>query len=165
MGVVLARIDDRLIHGQVTVGWCQQLRPDRILLADNAIAADEWQSEIYRCSVPPSTAVSVLSIAESVAHLKSRAAGEERILVLTGSVFAMAELVRLGAPISLVNVGGLHFAAGKKELFPFVYLDPMDLRSLRRLLDLGAELRAQQVPGGRDFPLDLGHVLEMEARF
>ena len=63
MGVVLARIDDRLIHGQVTVGWCQKLRPDRILLADNAIAADEWQSEIYRCSVPPSIAVSVLSIA------------------------------------------------------------------------------------------------------
>ena len=43
MPVVLARIDDRLIHGQVTVGWSEQLRPDRILLANNAIA--------YRCNI------------------------------------------------------------------------------------------------------------------
>ncbi|NCQ36333.1 PTS sugar transporter subunit IIB, partial [bacterium] len=52
MTVVLARVDDRLIHGQVTVGWCQHLHPDHLVLADNAVAADPWQSRVYASSVP-----------------------------------------------------------------------------------------------------------------
>ena len=57
MPVVLARIDDRLIHGQVTVGWSELLRPDRIILANNAIAADSWQNRSLSGSIksPPLT--------------------------------------------------------------------------------------------------------------
>jgi len=70
MPVVLARVDDRLIHGQVTVGWATHLKPHRILLANNEIAADDWQSEVYASSVPREIAVSILSLAESAVFLK-----------------------------------------------------------------------------------------------
>jgi mannose/fructose/N-acetylgalactosamine-specific phosphotransferase system component IIB len=74
----------------------------------------------------------------------------------------MAELVRLGAPIAEVNVGGLHFAAGKQEMLPFVYVNRQDVVALGRLLRAGVVLTAQQVPGGRGFPLGAEQIDRME---
>ncbi|MCP4571914.1 MAG: PTS sugar transporter subunit IIB [bacterium] len=162
MTIALARIDDRMIHGQVTVGWGQQLRPDLILLANNAIAADAWQARVYASSVPPEIAVEILSVAESAARLAAAEESGERVLLLTGSPGEMSELVRLGAPIEQVNVGGLHFAAGKQEMLPFVYVDRQDLIALDRLLKAGVGLSAQQVPGGRDYPVGDEQLERME---
>jgi len=165
MAVVLARIDDRLIHGQVTVGWSRQLNPDRLLLANNAIAADPWQSRVYASSVPPEISVSVLSIAETVAFLADPDQVEQRVLLLTGSPGEMAELVRIGMAVDRINVGGMHFGAGKLEMLPFVYVDQQDLLALGRLLTMGTTLSAQQVPGGREYLLGADQISDMEARF
>jgi mannose/fructose/N-acetylgalactosamine-specific phosphotransferase system component IIB len=165
MTVVLARIDDRLIHGQVTVGWSRQLRPDRIILANNVVAADPWQSRVYSSSVPPEIGVDILSVARAAAELSRAPAFSERILLLTGSVEEMTELVRMGAPVKAVNVGGLHFSAGKREMLPFVFVDDPDLRAFNRLLDMNIRLTAQQVPGGREFSLDRPRLQEMEMGF
>ncbi len=161
MTVVLARVDDRLIHGQVTVGWCQQLRPDRLLLANNAIAADPWQSRVYASSVPPRTEVSILSIAEAVALLKDPEVGREKVLLLTGSLPEMSDLIHLGAPIARVNLGGIHVSPGKRELLPFIYLDDLDVRALCRMLAAGVSIFAQQVPGGREFSLGPREIRDM----
>ena len=154
MPVILARVDDRLIHGQVTVGWSQQLRPDRILLANNEVAADPWQSRVYASSVPPDIKVSILSIAETVARLSTEDFHAERIILLTASPGEMAELARLGAGLAEVNIGGLHFAVGRREMLPFVYVDRQDLTAMNRLLGQGIELFAQQVPGGKSVKLN-----------
>lgn len=165
MPVVLARIDDRLIHGQVTVGWSEQLRPDRIILANNAIAADSWQTRVYSSTVPPDIKVSILPVAKTAATLADLDQSEERVLLLTGSPEEMAELVRIGVPIEEVNVGGLHFSAGKREMLPFVYVDRQDLKAFSRLLEMGATLSAQQVPGGREYPLAEEQLTEMGDNF
>jgi len=165
MPVILARIDDRLIHGQITVGWSEHLHPDRILLADNPIAADSWQSRIYASTVPPHIAVSILPVAKAAALLADEGHRDEDILLLTGGPEAMAEIVRLGAPVSEVNVGGLHFTGGREELLPFVYVDVHDLTALERLLGMGVRLQAQQVPGGRAHPLHAGDLAAMKERF
>ncbi|HPF71092.1 MAG TPA: PTS sugar transporter subunit IIB [Candidatus Krumholzibacteria bacterium] len=164
MAVALARIDDRLIHGQVTVGWGQHLRPDLILLASNAIAADPWQAKVYASSVPPEIGVAVLSVHAAAARLLEAEAAGERVLLLTASAGEMAEIVRLGAPVARVNVGGMHFSAGKHEMLPFVYVDRQDVRAFRRLLDMGIVLAAQQVPGGRSHPLGQDQITDMEER-
>ena len=164
MPIALARIDDRLIHGQVTVGWGAQLQPDLILLANNTIAADPWQSRVYASSVPPEIDVAILSVHAAAARLADAELAGERVLLLTGSPGEMAELVRLGAPVVRVNVGGLHYSAGKHEMLPFVYVDRQDLRALRRLLELGVDLAAQQVPGGRLHPVGSEQLDDMEER-
>lgn len=165
MPIILARVDDRLIHGQVTVGWSQQLRPDRIILANNAIAADPWQSRVYASSVPPEIKVSVLSIAETVSKLAKKEFQGQRIILLTGSPGEMAELARLGTPLAEVNIGGLHFSVGRKEMLPFVYVERQDLLDMGRLLDHGIELAAQQVPGGKRVQLEKHDLQRMEEQF
>lgn len=161
MPIILARVDDRLIHGQVTVGWSQQLSPDRIVLANNAIAADPWQSRVYAASVPPEIKVSILSIAEAVSHLAKDEFQNDRIILLTESPSGMAELAKMGAALAEVNIGGLHFTPGRKEMLPFVYVEKQDLMSMCRLLELGIELFAQQVPGGSSFKLTKQELMEM----
>jgi PTS system sorbose-specific IIB component len=165
MPVVLARIDDRLIHGQVTVGWSEQLQPDRILLANNAIAADSWQTKVYSSTVPPDIRVSILPVARAASSLSDPETTGERVLLLTGSPEEMAELVRIGIPVNEVNVGGLHFSAGKREMLPFVYVDRQDLKAFSRLLEMGAALSAQQVPGGREHLLDQEQIQQMGEKF
>ncbi len=164
MPVVLARVDDRLIHGQVTVGWSERLRPDRIILASNVIAADPWQSRVYASSVPPSIAVSVLSLARTAAALRGGESAAERTIVLTATPTEMSDLAHLGAPLPSVNIGGMHFGAGKVEMLPFVFIDRLDLAAMRHLLAAGLTLFAQQVPGGREHALGAEQLASMEPR-
>ncbi len=165
MPVILARIDDRLIHGQVTVGWSERLNPDRILLANNAIAADPWQTRVYSSTVPPDIEVSILPVAKAAASIAEPGHLDERVLLLTGSAEEMSELVRIGIPVNEINVGGLHFGPGKREMLPFVYVDRQDLKAFARLLEMGMTLSAQQVPGGREYLLDQEQLREMGEKF
>jgi len=104
-------------------------------------------------------------VARAAAELADPANRDERILLLTGSAEEMNELVHSGAPAGAVNVGGLHFSAGKKEMLPFVFVNEPDLKAFTRLLDMGTTLSAQQVPGGREYSLDRQRLEEMGAGF
>lgn len=167
MRIVLARIDDRFIHGQVTVGWGQALRPDHIILASNEIAADPWQSRVYRSAVTPSIRVSILSTSEAAAALRTAAEpfGDRTTgLLLTGNPGDMLFLHRHGRPLDEINVGGMHYEEGKREVLPFVYADARDLRAFRAFLAAGVTLSARQVPGGRATPIDERLIRETEER-
>jgi mannose/fructose/N-acetylgalactosamine-specific phosphotransferase system component IIB len=167
MKLVLARIDDRFIHGQVTVGWGQRLQPDLILLANDEIAADPWQARIYASTVPPEVSVRVLGLSEAAAALLDPVTDlrcYERIFLLTGNPPDMHALVAMGVPLERINVGGMHFDHGKQEMLPSVYVDRDDLAVFRTLLRRGVRLAAQTVPGGRETLLDDGLLAAMEAR-
>ncbi len=170
MPIVLARIDDRLIHGQVTVGWSQKLRPARIVLCNDEIAADPWQSRVYRSSVPPHIGVSILSVAAAAAHLTPAArhggdgAVAERVILLAGGPADMHALHTHGLPLREVNVGGMHYQPGKVALLPYVYLDRTDLDIFRSLLAKGVRVAARQVPGARETVIDAALLAGVEAR-
>lgn len=167
MNLVLVRIDDRFIHGQVVVGWGQRLRPDLIILANDEIAADSWQTRVYAHTVPQYMAVSVLALLDAAAAL--RGSGEittrpKRTILLAGSPADMHRLISLGASFEHVNVGGMHYASGKQQLLPSVYVDRGDLKAFRALLGCGVRLAAQAVPGGRELPIDDTLLAAAEAR-
>jgi len=164
MPVVLARIDARFIHGQVTVGWSRKLQPDAIILCNDSIAADPWQSRVYASSVPPQMKVSILD-RESTARLLAPGGFRDRsenIILLVGSPEDMHDLQRRGLGLAEVNVGGMHYVKGKQELLEFVYVDRPDLQALRALQADGVHLVAQTVPGGKAIELDAELLAEME---
>lgn len=165
MNLVLARIDDRLVHGQVTVGWRNRLRPDHIVLANDDIADDPWQARIYAMSVPPEVEFLALSVGDAARLLQEGQRNPltgSRVLLLTGSALDMQRLVASGAPVLRVNVGGMHYARGKREMLPEVYVDRFDLAALRALRERGVELWVQMVPGGHEDYLEAPHLRAME---
>ncbi len=167
MPLVLARIDDRLIHGQVTVGWSRKLQPDRIVLCSDEIHADPWQSRVYASCAPPGTAVSVLDRAGAAAALGGGEGAfdpDERTILLTSDPADMLDLHRRGVALPRINVGGMHYAKGKAEMHEFVWLDRNDLAGLRQLLASGCALSAQTVPGTREHPITDAELDDLDGR-
>jgi PTS system mannose-specific IIB component/fructoselysine and glucoselysine-specific PTS system IIB component len=153
MSVELFRIDDRLIHGQVVVGWGQPLDIEFISLVDNDVAASDWEQELYRMGVPPGVEVYFDSVETGVEHLPDYLADARRGIVLTGDVNTMRELAERSGRVERVNIGGLHHRAGRVEHLRYVFLAPDDVESLRELQSGGIEVTAQDVPSTTPVPL------------
>lgn len=146
MALVQVRIDDRLIHGQVVVGWRQALNPDRIVLCSDEVANSDWQKTIYLSAVPPDVAASVLTLTETIAELRSEKCEKERVLLLVDDPKYVVDMVNAGVAISAVNVGGMHFRPGKNQISPFIFVDERDITHLRMLFDKGIQLEGRDVP-------------------
>jgi mannose/fructose/N-acetylgalactosamine-specific phosphotransferase system component IIB len=154
--IELYRIDDRLIHGQVVVGWGQPLDIGFIVLVDDTVAASDWEQELYRMGVPPEMDVYFHTAADAIAAIPRYRADSRRGLLLTGDIETMRRLVD-GAGITTVNVGGIHSRAGRTQRLRYVFLSPDEERALRELGERGAGVTAQDVPGAR--PVSLADLL------
>ena len=155
MTVLLYRVDERLIHGQVVVGWGSRLRPDRVVVVDDALAASDWEQELYTLDLPPGIAAEFASVDAARTSLPGWREDGARMILLTRDVATMLRLARGGVLHgSDVNIGGVHHAPGRREVLPYVYLSNEDSRALRELHDEGANVSAQDLPGSRKVPLE-----------
>ena len=93
MAIELFRIDDRLIHGQVVVGWGQPLDLTFIVLVDDEVASSEWEQELYRMGVPPEMDVHFHTVDEAAERLTGYQQDERRGALLTGDIETMARLI------------------------------------------------------------------------
>jgi mannose/fructose/N-acetylgalactosamine-specific phosphotransferase system component IIB len=147
MSIVLCRIDDRLIHGQVVIGWGRPLGINQIILVDDEVAASDWEQELYRMAVAPEIEVRFVTVAEATAELAQWQSNGKRGLVLTGDLDTMAALHDASPDIvHRINLGGIHHRPGRRERLPFVYLTDQELRTLTSLEERGAVITAQDLP-------------------
>ncbi|MEP6989874.1 MAG: PTS sugar transporter subunit IIB [bacterium] len=149
---MLNRIDDRLIHGQVVVGWGQPLDVKLIILVDDAVAASDWEQELYRMGVPPEMEVHFHSAAAAAPLLDGYRAEDRPVILLTGDIATMRSLVEQGG-VREVNVGGIHHRAGRVQHLRYVFLTPQEDEELTALAAAGAVVTAQDVPAARAVPL------------
>jgi mannose/fructose/N-acetylgalactosamine-specific phosphotransferase system component IIB len=155
--VELYRIDDRLIHGQVVVGWGQPLDVGYIVLVDDAVAQSEWEQELYRMGVPPTMDVFFDSEADFPSHYARYASDRRPGIVVTGTVATMLHLAEALPAITAVNVGGLHHQPGRRQRLRYVFLTETEADELARLGARGVAVTAQDLPGCR--PVPLGEIL------
>lgn len=153
MSIALYRIDDRLIHGQVVVGWGQPLDIGFIVLVDDNVAASDWEQDLYRVGVPPEMEIIFADVPGAVRD-HARYAGDRRMgIIVTPDISTMQRLV-LGVPaIREVNVGGIHHRAGRAEKLRYVFLAPDEEVQLRAMLQSGVRITAQDVPAAREVPM------------
>src|SRR5688572_18181788 len=109
----LYRIDDRLIHGQVVVGWGQPLNLGFIALVDDEVAGSEWEQELYRMGVPPEMDVHFTTPEGACRQLEQWQADERPGILLTGDIETMRRLIELCPSVKAVNLGGIHHRAGR----------------------------------------------------
>jgi len=147
MSIVLCRIDDRLIHGQVVIGWGRAMGIDLIILVDDQVAASDWEQELYRMAVTPEIEVRFVTMADAARQMPEWQSNGKRGLVLTGDLETMAAL-RASSPdvVQRINLGGIHHRAGRRERLPFVYLTDQELGTLQALEAGGAVITAQDLP-------------------
>lgn len=147
MPVVLYRVDDRLVHGQVVVGWGQPMGVERIVLVDDTVAASPWEQDLYRMAIPGSVTFEVASAAEAPGRLVGWDADPRRTFVITADLATMRQLqLGGGGRVREINIGGLHHQPGRTERLPYVFLTDDEFALIQAMAAAGARVRAQDVP-------------------
>lgn len=154
------RIDDRLVHGQVLVAWAGALRPDRILLASDAVAADPQRRALYLGLADDEQDVGVADLAAAAVEMR---AGVRRLLVVCASPADVLRLVELGAPIERVHIGGMHAGGDKRAWLPYVHLSAPDVEAFRCLLARGVQVEARDLPSRPGVALDAAVLARFES--
>jgi PTS system mannose-specific IIB component/fructoselysine and glucoselysine-specific PTS system IIB component len=155
MPILLFRVDERLIHGQVVVGWGAQLRPERYLVVDQALSTSEWERDLYVLSLPERIEAEFLDPLEARDELQGWTASEVRSILLTRDIQSMLALARGGRlQGEEVNLGGLHFQEGREEVLPYIFLSPEDRTALQELAAEGVKVSARNLPGSAKVLLD-----------
>jgi mannose/fructose/N-acetylgalactosamine-specific phosphotransferase system component IIB len=155
MPIVLLRLDERLIHGQVVVGWGGPLHAGRIVVVDDEIAASPWEQELYVLGVPPEMEASFASVEEARRRLPEWRGGAERTIVLLRDVAALQRLAEGGAlEGEEVNLGGIHHAGERARVLPYLHLSPGEREALRGVGESGVRISARDLPASRAVPLE-----------
>lgn len=146
MAIVLHRVDDRLVHGQVVIGWGRPLGATRIILVDDQVAASDWEQELYRMGVPPELELEFVPLSAVAGNAPGWAADPRPTILLTGDVATMAAVCRASPPVAQVNLGGLHHKPGRTERLPYIFLSEDDFHVLEALAGTGTSVTAQDLP-------------------
>lgn len=154
MGIVLFRVDERLIHGQVVIGWGHQLRPDRYIVVDDMLAESGWEQDLYRLGAGDAS-VDFADVGEACRRIPEWRGAPERSILLTRDIAAMRRLAEDGVlEGEQINLGGIHHGAGREEVLTYLHLTEQDRSDLRAIARAGAKVTAQDVPDAHRVTLE-----------
>ena len=143
--IVLTRIDNRLIHGQVATQWCGVGGANLLLVANDNVAADEFRQGLMNMAAPSYAQTRYFTI-QKTCDIIGRASEAQKIAIICETPQDVVKLVEGGVPIKSVNIGNMHMAQGKRQVAGSVAVDDKDVEAFRKLKDLGVELEIRRVP-------------------
>lgn len=144
--ILLTRIDNRLVHGQVVNQWNAMLGADVILVANDDIAGNRARQALMDMAVPEGVDARYLSLERAAEALTRDMSAERSVFVIVNSPADALLLAHAGAPIDAVNVGNMHMGEGRRQVASSVAIGDEDALAFRGLKGLGVELRIQRVP-------------------
>jgi len=157
MEIRLARIDDRLIHGQVATVWAKEAGAQRIIVASDEVANDKVRSTLVKQAAPPGIKANVVSVDKAVRVYNNPKYENETVFYLFTNPKEVLRMVEQGVPIKVLNIGGMQFKEGRKQVTKSVSVDESDVKAFRKLKELGVELdfRVVATDAKKDFEAKL----------
>lgn len=144
--VVLARVDDRLIHGEVVSVWTPTLSANRIIVADDSVAADKFNSRVIKALAPAGVKVNVFTVDEAAERLKRDAIPGEKIIVLAKTPITFERIIDAGVEIDSVNLGGMGIREDRVPFIKNVACNEKEKTSVKNMLDKKVNVYYQLVP-------------------
>ncbi|WP_426818058.1 PTS mannose transporter subunit IIAB [Winslowiella sp. 2C04] len=145
MKIGLARIDDRLIHGQVATRWTKETNVNRIIVVSDEVAADNVRKTLLTQVAPPGVTAHVVDVAKMVRVYNNPKYGQDKVMLLFTNPTDVERIVAEGVNITSVNVGGMAFRQGKTQVNNAVSVDEKDIAAFKKLNDRGIELEVRKV--------------------
>lgn len=143
--IVMTRIDDRLIHGQVMTAWLGYHQANEILIIDNDLADDDFTVMMIKSLVPKEIKLNVLNEKDASSYLLSPV-GKEKIIILVKRPQVIEDEITNGVSISDLNVGGMGMTTGRKKIFKNITASNEEVACFRRLINLDVHVFVQVVP-------------------
>ena len=151
---VLARIDTRLLHGQVATGWTKAVQPDRIIAVSDAVAADELRKRMIMEAAPPGVKAHVVPIWKMCEVAKDPRFGDTKAMILFETPQDALEAIKGGVDIKTINVGSMAHSQGKFAVNKVLSLDMKDVETFEELKKLGVEFDVRKVPSDSQENMD-----------
>ncbi|KAA9001759.1 PTS mannose transporter subunit IIAB [Affinibrenneria salicis] len=145
MKIGLARIDDRLIHGQVATRWTKETNVNRIIVISDEVAADNVRKTLLTQVAPPGVTAHVVDVAKAIRVYNNPKYAGDRVMLLFTNPTDVLTLVENGVDISSVNIGGMAFRQGKTQVNNAVSIDEKDIAAFKKLNARGIELEVRKV--------------------
>lgn len=143
--IVLTRIDNRLIHGQVATQWCGVVGANLLLVANDKVAGDEFRQGLMNMAAPAYAQTRFFTIEKTCAII-GKASPAQKIAIICENPQDVLRLVEGGVPITKLNIGNMHMAEGKRQVATSVAVDDDDVACFKKLQELGVELEIKRVP-------------------
>ena len=147
MSILLVRIDDRLIHGQVTEGWGKYLKPEHIVVVSDDVAQSDWERELCLAALPDYIDGIVITVDEASEVINKLNHDPRSSYVLFESPYDAYRVVEKGGNITSINVGGMHSVKGKRQILDYIFIDDEDSKYLKALGNAGLKLDFRDLPG------------------
>lgn len=152
--IVLARVDDRLIHGEVVMSWIPTTRANRLIIVDDVLADDPFGSRVVKLLVPPDKKCFIYTVEQAADKLMREGAPKERIMVLAKTPLTFYRLVCAGVPIREVNLGGTGIDETRKPFFKNISLSREEVEAVEKLLEGGCKVYYQLVPEQKAYDVE-----------
>ena len=146
MSLVLARVDCRLIHGQVLEAWVPHTRSDFMIVANDELSEDTLQSAILAMAVPPTMEMSIMSVPAAAKALAEGRWKDKRIILLVATLKDALTCLEAGVKMESLNLGNLVCSPGKRQITGSVHLDEDDMKYMEEIIAHGVRILAQPVP-------------------
>ncbi len=143
--IVLCRIDNRLIHGQVATQWTSSIGANLLLVANDKVASDTMRQGLMDMAAPSFAQTRYFTLKRTM-EVIHKAADRQKIFIICENPQDVLALVKGGVPIKKVNIGNMHMAEGKRQVVGSVAVDDADINAFKELRELGVELEIRRVP-------------------
>lgn len=146
MSLVLLRIDDRLIHGQIVTTWMKEVKSNVIIIANNALSKDEFTKKMITLAAPPHTKVIVNDLKQTVEEMQNGKYDNYRVLILVKTVEDVVVLYENGLEFNELNVGGMGAKANTKVIYRNISATDRQMQLLEDLKKKNVKIEFKIVP-------------------
>ena len=150
---VLARIDTRLLHGQVATSWTKATNPNRIIVVSDSVSKDNMRKKLIEQAAPPGVKAHVIPLKKLVEVSKDPRFGNTKALLLFENPQDALKVIEEGVPIKELNIGSMAHSVGKIQINNVLSVDQNDVETYKRLKELGVKFDVRKVAA--DKPVDL----------
>ena len=150
--IAFLRIDDRLVHGQVIVGWLPEIKPENLVVVNDNVAKDTMRQDLMSLSVPPEVELEFYSTSD----ITDEDVNDSSFILVSSPKDAWECLQKAIKP-ERFNVGGMHSRDGKEEIFEALHVDDEDRKYFDLIIKSGVEPIFQPTPQNQ--PMPLGDIL------
>jgi D-glucosaminate PTS system EIIB component len=161
MNIILVRVDDRFIHGQILESWIPFLKAQSVIVVNDTLACDHFQKTIMSMAIPDRIALRIVPLDDAPGLVRDKELDEKRTLVIVSSIKDAYTLYSKGFTFTKLNIGNNKGGDSSKQVSYSVWVDKEDLALLKSLMDKGVDVSLQSVP--RERVIDMRSILGMVA--
>lgn len=155
---VLARIDSRLLHGQVATAWTKSVGPNRIIVVSDAVSKDDLRKKLIEQAAPPGVKANVVPVSKMIEVANDPRFGATKALLLFENPEDVVRAIEGGVDIKEVNVGSMAHSVGKVVVSKVLSMGPEDVKAFEKMKELGVKFDVRKVPN--DSPDNMDEILQ-----